>query len=452
MTQTTGKQKFLLISGAVIVTFVLIELSLLAGRGLFLLKRKNYNAAALRAKETYRILCIGESTTYLGGENNYPNYLSEILNRSNPEKSVVVINKGTPGISTDFILKNIEGWIERYQPDIVVAMMGINDVMLIPGFGQREFPVLSFLKKMQTYKLMKRIVSALNIKIKGRGLKPAGAMPHLPADLNEDGDIYTEDLYAVRDQFRLAMSKLPGKYNDRYVQAVISEGMKNYPLAERLYLSLILETDDEDIHRWIYKEVGELLQMQGRYLEFVELMPKISYGYWGQDWIDHVCVDASGVEKVMKIFEGIIENTADKAPVYHILAKCSEKYGDDESGDFFRKQSEREALETIHPVTRRNYLKLVDMLSRRNIRIVVVQYPLRPLDPLKSLLKAADRFDDVVFVDNEDSFKAALKKEGQKEYFIDMFAGDFGHCTEKGNRLLAANVASVLREEIFDYQ
>ena len=33
---------------------------------------------------------------------------------------------------------------------------------------------------------------------------------------------------------------------------------------------------------------------------------------------------------------------------------------------------------------------------------------------------------------------------------MDMFGGDFGHCTVKGNRLLAENVARVILKEIFD--
>jgi len=30
-----------------------------------------------------------------------------------------------------------------------------------------------------------------------------------------------------------------------------------------------------------------------------------------------------------------------------------------------------------------------------------------------------------------------------------MFGGDFGHCTHKGNRLLAENIANVIFKEVF---
>lgn len=52
-------------------------------------------------------------------------------------------------------------------------------------------------------------------------------------------------------------------------------------------------------------------------------------------------------------------------------------------------------------------------------------------------------------MDNEAIFKKAIFRDGYKEYFRDMFAGDFGHCTVKGNNLLAKNIADVILKELF---
>ncbi len=51
------------------------------------------------------------------------------------------------------------------------------------------------------------------------------------------------------------------------------------------------------------------------------------------------------------------------------------------------------------------------------------------------------RADDIIFVDNEKLFRKAVRQDGMTVYFRDMFAVEFGHCTEKGNRLLAENIA-----------
>ena len=57
---------------------------------------------------------------------------------------------------------------------------------------------------------------------------------------------------------------------------------------------------------------------------------------------------------------------------------------------------------------------------------------------------------DIIFVDNEKIFKDAIREFGYHEYFIDASGGDFGHCTERGNRLLAENIANVILKEHFD--
>ena len=76
-----------------------------------------------------------------------------------------------------------------------------------------------------------------------------------------------------------------------------------------------------------------------------------------------------------------------------------------------------------------------------------MQYPVRQLEPLKEIF---EEYDGIIFVDNERIFKEALKKSSRTEYFEDMFGADFGHCTQKGNCLLAQNIADVIIREAFN--
>ncbi|MCK5393372.1 MAG: hypothetical protein KAI91_03475 [Candidatus Omnitrophica bacterium] len=76
-----------------------------------------------------------------------------------------------------------------------------------------------------------------------------------------------------------------------------------------------------------------------------------------------------------------------------------------------------------------------------------MEYPLRSVESLKNLLRSEGT---IIFVDNGELFKEVLKQANYNEYFTDMFGGDFGHCTPKGNRLLAENVANVILKEIFN--
>ena len=94
-----------------------------------------------------------------------------------------------------------------------------------------------------------------------------------------------------------------------------------------------------------------------------------------------------------------------------------------------------------------NYHKLKEILDKRRIKLVCVQYRMRDVEPLKKIF---EKDKGVIFVNNEGIFKTAVKKAGYKEYFRDMFAGDFGHCTPKGNMLLAQNIADVILREVFN--
>ena len=71
---------------------------------------------------------------------------------------------------------------------------------------------------------------------------------------------------------------------------------------------------------------------------------------------------------------------------------------------------------------------------------------MRSVEPLKKMF---DSPAGIVFVDNERIFKKAIQEKGYEVYFWDNFAGDFGHCTPKGNRLLAENIARTILKGIF---
>ncbi|HTY44819.1 MAG TPA: hypothetical protein VMD52_02360, partial [Patescibacteria group bacterium] len=99
------------------------------------------------------------------------------------------------------------------------------------------------------------------------------------------------------------------------------------------------------------------------------------------------------------------------------------------------------------PLTVTNYRALKEALDKQGIRLVCVQYPMRDIGPLRRAFQ--DNQEGIVFVDNEKPFKDAVKKDGYNTYFKDMFGGDFGHCTDKGNKLLAENIANAIVKEIF---
>ncbi len=439
MIKTPLKQKILLLLCSMLASLLLLEAGLRIAGVIHLSIRDHQNKTALTKRDSYRILCVGESTTYLDGENNYPNYLSELLNASHPTKSFNVINKGTPGVSTDFIIENITSWINEYHPDIVLAMMGVNDDMLLSRDEKPDSPPAAFLKTTRVYKLACWLTAA----IKNRLSKTAPGSLTLKNELTEDS-AETESAQTIIDQFFERINRTPLEYRTHYKIAVLLEGNRHYALSEQAYKELLVQTEDPIIQKWLYKKLGEVLRKQNKYTEFVNLMPQISFDYWGYDWIKYVCTEDADIRHVESVFQSLIESRKNNAPFYDLLAQCYAYSGKTAQAEGARQKAKEAMLRTIHPATQRNYLKLAQILARHNIIAVYVQYPLRSVEPLKKILSPAPNSDRMIVVDNEAVFKQALAQASVQEYFIDLFAGDFGHCTERGNRLLAQNIASVL--------
>jgi len=120
------------------------------------------------------------------------------------------------------------------------------------------------------------------------------------------------------------------------------------------------------------------------------------------------------------------------------LAVLEWQAGNADEAEYYHEQIADYLDRSDSPVTRKNYMSLWRELHQRGIQLVAMQYPMRPLAPLQRLLAEAS---DVVLVDNEHVFKRALLGRPFTELFVDLFAGDFGHATAEGNRILAENVA-----------
>lgn len=108
----------------------------------------------------------------------------------------------------------------------------------------------------------------------------------------------------------------------------------------------------------------------------------------------------------------------------------------------WQRQDDASLVSYYLPTTVANYRQLKEKVVHRGLIFIVAEYPMRSIGSLKRVF-ALDS--NVLFVDNEMSFKKAVAREGYSQYFVDHFAGDFGHGTVKGNALLADQVAAVVR-------
>ena len=126
--KTSRKQKIILIVFGLLLTAAALEASLRLGGWIFFVLQENRNKISQSHESSYRILCLGESTTGLGGESSYPSQLEEILNGRSKDKKFKVINKGLPSSTTGTILLHLEGFLNNYQPHMVYVAFRLRNL------------------------------------------------------------------------------------------------------------------------------------------------------------------------------------------------------------------------------------------------------------------------------------------------------------------------------------
>jgi tetratricopeptide (TPR) repeat protein len=131
------KRKILSLLLGTIATLVLFEVGLGLSYKAFVAWQHKENSEISEADEgEIRILAIGESTTAVAGDGTgqilvtstaYPAQLQRILNERQSNVRFRVLNNGIMGGDTAGTLDMLEPAIDEFEPDLIIAMMGIKD-------------------------------------------------------------------------------------------------------------------------------------------------------------------------------------------------------------------------------------------------------------------------------------------------------------------------------------
>lgn len=507
LSKTSLLQKIsLILLGAFLFT-VFLEIGLRAAGSIFLFLQDHRNMVSIRQKGACRIMCVGESTTFWGGKAAYPSQLEEVLNSSGLGKKFSVINKGVSGVNTSAIVASLEANLDKYKPDILITMMGINDEGNYVFYEDSVFSSSSatFLKQFKIYKLIKLLFFHITTKTNVARIPSVGEnekifpensnqnekqlMQSFILDAKDSGDymrlgqLYRskEDYLKAENAFKKAIEVGPQDENAYFALGWFYNDISNYIKAEELFKKATEINPEKD---WLYIGIGEFYRIRMKYAQSEEsfkkaiaLNPDNEQGYIK---LGLLYSDQGKHAQAEEWFSRAIAHAVEKDKTNHELGRFNEKKGKDlfdrripkearelnsqadrlyaeiailnmEIGNFenakqYYKRAEELRLKYYNPVTLRNYRKLKEIADNRKTKLICVQYPMRNVEPLKKIFKGCE---GVIFVNNEGIFKDALRKAGYREYFTDIFGGDFGHCTEKGNRLLAENIAQVILKEYF---
>lgn len=527
--RTSGMQKIALVSFGIVLCIVFLEIGLRTAGFLYLITVEYRNRPRpVRAGEC-RIVCMGESTTVWGGENSWPAQLERILNEGSQQGRFKVFNKGRHAVDSSYLISILDDVIARYNPHIVITMMGINDGDQTVAFEEAFSPGAGvFFRGMRVYKLARLLQLHIFSKIAELKSSRKGRDEFAPSSGEKDGIVIVESLmeqgkfaeaeeylarmleqgldtdsanlylgylYLRQGRYKDAEEKLSkvnetgrrgesalvllGKLNTyqkkyREAERILKRAIELYPRRSTPYTELCFCYRDAkdgsiDVHaakieKLLLEAIGKVPESDCRalYLELANLYRSESRGQEARliyEKLFAVWPDYSSAYELMRQYEAereykkIDELMERASSLPHVsknerlcglLAVFYQQKGDVKKANKFFKAALHQRLRYYYPATRANYQRLQEITAQRGIRLVCVQYPMRSVVPLKKLF---DSTDGLIFVDNEASFKKAVAGGRYKDYFEDNFAGDFGHCTARGNRLLAENIARAIRNE-----
>jgi len=346
----------------------------------------------------YKILCLGESTTanIYGDNNSWPSQLEIILNNRSSGTKFKILNGGVSGTNTAFILSRLENNLDKYNSDMVITMMGINDVGLIFKYKKTSIVKISlFFRDLRVYKLSKLLLTAWKNKINSAA-----------QDINT---IKEHEMFRLEDKEKAIQYLLLGK---KYRET------GSFEEAEDMFKKFIeINSNNDKVYAelgWLYKNDKKLEEAEDMFKKAIELDPNSDGACRGLGQVYYKQgVPSEKIEKFLKENELSFRITANNS--------------------FF-------------DTTKYHYHMLYNELNKRKIKYIAMVYPTISVNEFKNII--FNENEDVTCVSNEENFKKALKTGKYEDYFVDKFGGDFGHCTLKGNKLIAENVADVILKEL----
>ncbi|MFC1666585.1 tetratricopeptide repeat protein [Candidatus Omnitrophota bacterium] len=445
MKRISFKQKIVLVIFGLFLCILLLEIGLRIGGFVILSLQEHENRMSIRQKGTYRIMCLGESTT-AGGKNSYPSQLQEILNQKDIGVNFSVINKGIARTNTGGIVYQLENNLDKYNPQMVITMMGINDMrytLLYEDILAKKTTL--FFKSFRTYKLIKLLHLHIINKAREIGIYKAREEKEDLAKINDTTQ--SSNLKEQEETLKKSIEINPGNeegyiglgrhYRDTGEQSkageMFKEAIEINPGNEWNYVELGI----------YYRDTGEQSKAEEMFKKAIEINPGNEEGYIG---LGRHYRDTGEQSKAGEMFKKAIEINPGNDRSYGALANYYRELGKYSLAEGCSRKAESLRMEYYDPVTTHNYQRLNEIVTQRGIKLGCVQYPIRSVASLKKIFNNTK---GIIFVDNEKIFKEAVKKQGYNEYFTDIFACDFGHCTEIGNRLLAENIANAILKECF---
>lgn len=250
----------------------------------------------------------------------------------------------------------------------------------------------------------------------------------------------------AEEAFNKALELNPGNDSAYFGLGRFYQDQGQASLAEEAFKKAIELNPRNDIAYFelgrFYNDHGDFSRAEDAFDKALQLNSKNYTAYFELGWFYQ---DQGKFSQAEDAFKKAIELNPKSDNAYRTISIFYEAIGKPALAKEFAQKADGTGSGYYNPVTVSNYRKIKKILDKRGIKLCCAQYPMRNVELLKKIF---ERDRGAIFVDNQKVFQEAVKEAGYKAYFIDMFGGDFGHCTARGNQLLAQNIADVILKEV----
>lgn len=436
------RRLFFIILPSLVISLVILEAGLrIAG---FLYTKDchidKYKISKELTSNSFNILCVGDSYTYgLGAshEYNYPEQLSKMLNENNIMGLIKVQNLGSPGGNSYRILRIFRENINRYNPVLVIAMVGMNNYWNLEG--KQSFPRNPILGKLnldihslRLYKLFKII----KINLQNKAL--VNNYSSVDADIPKQ-ESYEKNMQFYRETGRsdLAIKEttdLIGIYPNRY------------ELKARL-TTLLREDGKYDLALRNAKKTLEQISLNSKasaylHLELVYIYRAKKLWDLARKEIDYAVQDISIIQSVFPELRNIcnqdsnLDFNQEIQKIRCLIHTIHGKKGTDVLDSLLYLENNKDERERV---LKADLLNFIDIAMKNNIKLVFMTYPFDLW--VNEIIRNTATKHSIILVDNETIFKS--EKNRERYFNLD------GHCNELGYRLIAQNLYIALKTKIF---
>lgn len=435
--------KFLLVIWGGIVGLAVVEFVLRSAGWVYLHNQRELGNKSDVTNGTYRILALGESTT-AGFSNSWPRLLEGILNDRDKSRKYQVFNEGISGTTTAFIASRLESYIDEYNPDLVITMMGINDELSDSSLKFEmtwQSRLNLMLNDIRVYKIVQRFFMAMKKqKLIARDKRVNENAYEQPDD--EVADFIQQGNFEEAEQILLKQLPWDSTSNTMRTLAWICINT-NRVVEARDYLKKAIERNADDAEAYLL--LGRMDHMEGNYeLAVSELKKSIALNIkndWAQVELGNVYQAIGETLQAEKVLGVAVEINPYNDYAKNQLLNTLGRKGVEVNGFVYSDDEEKLGVSKVPgwEIVRYHYNLIDEMLQKANIPLAAMQYPMRNVNELKLMLGDPK----VIYIGNE-NFRDGVAHDGYEKYFTDDFGGNFGHTSRLGSQLIANNAAKAI--------